>query len=196
MSRPSLTKRESMSPRAHAARGPRGPSGPAAALLLSVLLAVTQIGCRHAAGPGPSARPTAESSRETRISVAASDPARLEQTLRAEVHRWRGTPYCWGGQNRTCTDCSGFVRAVLGKTLGLRLPRTTSEMARLGNSVLRRQLRAGDLLFFRFPGKGRHVALYLRAGEFAHATTSSGVRISRLSERYWSERYAGARRVL
>ena len=51
--------------------------------------------------------------------------------------------------------------------------------------------RAGDVR----PGKGRHVALHLRGGEFAHASKSAGVRISQLSERYWSDRFTGARRV-
>jgi cell wall-associated NlpC family hydrolase len=57
---------------------------------------------------------------------------------------------------------------------------------------------AGDLVFFRIDGRRvSHVGIYVGEGRFVHAPSRGGkVRVDRLDDRYWSRRYAGARRVL
>ncbi|MBD3237698.1 MAG: hypothetical protein GF330_13425 [Candidatus Eisenbacteria bacterium] len=175
----------------------RNPLARAAVPLLATALCLGAFGCGRSTAPPLPVSPASEISKQSVREAAAPETAllRRERILRAEIERWRGTPYCWGGQSLACADCSGFVRAVLGATLGVRLPRTTAELARSGRGIDVSRLRPGDLVFFRIPGKGRHVGLYLRAGEFAHASSSRGVRLSNLAERYWRKRYAGARRV-
>jgi lipoprotein Spr len=61
--------------------------------------------------------------------------------------------------------------------------------------VDRKSLVEGDLVFFR-NGNGNinHVGIYLKNDMFAHASTSKGVMVSKLTEKYWDSRfYKGGR---
>lgn len=112
-----------------------------------------------------------------------------------------GTPYRWGGNTpEGGFDCSGLIGYVYRDATGLRLPRTTREMSALRvPSVPRQQLRSGDLVFFATSG-GRqvsHAGIYVGEGRFVHAPSSGGtVRLDRLDDGYWRQRYLDARRVL
>ena len=66
-----------------------------------------------------------------------------------------------------------------------------------GTAVNKADLAVGDLVFFNTTGKGvSHVGIYIGNGEFAHASTSRGVRVDKLSDPYyWGDRYVGAKRV-
>lgn len=143
-----------------------------------LLLAIAAAGC---AGPR---------------GVATSHSPALEARLRQEVRTWDGTPHVWGGETRAGTDCSGFVMRVYEDVLGITLPRSTEEQAREGREVAVRALVPGDLIFFRTAPKTRHVGIYLSDGEFAHASSSEGVRVSRLEEDYWQRTYWMSRRVV
>jgi len=120
----------------------------------------------------------------------------VEHQLRTHEQRWRGTPYRWGGTSRNGIDCSGFVMAAYRDLFGVALPRTTDAQAQTGRPVSRTAVQTGDLVFFRPSGKSRHVGIYLGNHEFAHASTSNGVMISRLDEPYWQGAYWTSRRVL
>ncbi len=122
--------------------------------------------------------------------------AALEALLRDEIRTWDGTPHLWGGQTRAGADCSGFVMRVYADALGVHLPRTTEDQAVIGEKIGTRALEPGDLVFFRTAPKTRHVGIYLSNGEFAHASTSEGVRISDLDSDYWRRTYWMSRRVL
>ena len=64
--------------------------------------------------------------------------------------------------------------------------------------IKERELREGDLVFFRFSksGKINHVGIYLENGNFVHASSSRGVIISNLDEAYYRRGFVGAGRVL
>jgi len=79
---------------------------------------------------------------------------------------------------------------------GIQLPRTSSQQYAIARPVPRRDLRPGDLVFFRLAGREvSHVGIYAGNDQFIHAPQSGGnVRIASLDDEWFSERYAGAGR--
>jgi murein DD-endopeptidase len=132
---------------------------------------------------------------------AAAAPQALERDARAEIlagaHAMLGRPYRYGGASPRGFDCSGLVYYTYSRA-GIRVPRTTAEQFLQAKRVGRRQLRPGDLLFFRLGSRRvSHVAIYKGAGEFIHApSTGKHVMTGSLEDRYWRERFAGGGRLL
>ncbi len=113
-----------------------------------------------------------------------------------EAYKWIGTKYRSGGNSRAGTDCSGLVWAIFGDVMSIKMPRTAWEQQVFCKPVNRSALMPGDLVFFS-SGKGRvsHVGIYIGNGEMIHASTSSGVIRSALSENYYQRHYHSAGRV-
>lgn len=110
----------------------------------------------------------------------------------------QGTRYVWGGASRSGTDCSGLIMQVYGRN-GVRLPRTSREMSRVGQKVDKSGLKKGDLVFFggRANSGVGHVGMYIGDGKFVHASSGKGrVTVSNLSDNYYAKRYRGAKRVI
>jgi cell wall-associated NlpC family hydrolase len=115
-----------------------------------------------------------------------------------EAKRYIGTPYRLGGTTSGGLDCSGLVTTVY-KKFGIAVPRTSREQAGFGQQISRSELKPGDLVFFRTNGGTQitHVGIYSGSGEFIHASTQwRRVKFDRLDNKYFSKRYATARRVL
>jgi len=109
-----------------------------------------------------------------------------------------GIKYRYGGETPdTGFDCSGLVSYAAEKSLGLKLPRQSAQMARLGTSVKLNELKKGDLVFVNTRGhRFSHVGIYLGDRKFVHAPRSgSVVRIESMDIAYWQKRYNGARRL-
>ncbi|PXX97304.1 C40 family peptidase [Halomonas sp. LBP4] len=123
-------------------------------------------------------------------------PALVRQALLAQHERWVGTPYRLGGTTERGIDCSALVQHVFNDTFRLALPRSTGRQVHQGTPVARDELQAGDLVFFRPPGAYDHVGIYVGDGFFLHASTSRGVKLSRLDNAYWRRHYWQARRAL
>ena len=125
----------------------------------------------------------------------------IDQILN-EASTYIGTPYRFGGMTRSGIDCSAFVLSVYGSATGINLPRISSAQAQEGERVEREQLEKGDLLFFQTRGSRiSHVGIVQEItpeGEikFIHASTSKGVTISSLNEKYWGLRFRFAKRIL
>lgn len=115
----------------------------------------------------------------------------------AEAHKWIGTKYRSGGNSRAGTDCSGLVWAIFGDIMSIKMPRTAWEQQIFCKPVNRSALMPGDLVFFSSGKNGRvsHVGIYIGKGEMIHASTSSGVIRSALSEAYYQRHYHSAGRV-
>ncbi len=109
----------------------------------------------------------------------------------------RGVPYRDGGASPSGFDCSGFTHYVYGQH-GVALPRLATDQFDVGTEVTRTELEPGDLVFFATTASGpSHVGLALGGDEFVHAPSQRGeVRVERLSARYWSRRWIGAKRVM
>lgn len=119
-----------------------------------------------------------------------------QPNFQQQVKQLVGTPYKWGGTTTSGFDCSGFILYMF-RNFDLDLPRTSQGQAQIGVHVDQEELRVGDLVFFNTNGKGiSHAGVYIGDGQFAHASSSKGVRISKLSDSYYKPRYVTARRVL
>jgi len=112
---------------------------------------------------------------------------------------WLGTPYKYGGNTKSGTDCSGFVSSVYMEKEKMSIPRTTRDGFKNGKSIDKDDLVVGDLVFFSRQGNGKnvsHVGIYVGEGNFMHASTSLGVTITPLEDNHWKALYLGARRYL
>jgi len=114
---------------------------------------------------------------------------------------FKGTRYKYGGTTKRGMDCSGLVYVSFQKA-DISIPRTTRDLSSHGNWIDLKKVKKGDLLFFATKKNSRkvnHVGIVTSTKngiEFVHASTSKGVIISSLSERYWYFAFVQARRVL
>lgn len=118
--------------------------------------------------------------------------------LYIEAADWIGVPYRPGGDTKRGADCSGLTSQLYRKVYHTKLPRSTDEQKEESNKVAKRNLREGDLVFFTSNRSGRkvaHVGIYLKDGKFIHASTSSGVIVSRLEEKYYMQHWMSGGRV-
>lgn len=114
----------------------------------------------------------------------------------ATAKSYIGVPYLMGGSTPRAFDCSGYTQYVM-KENGMSITRTASSQYNEGSSVSRSNLQRGDFVFFQtYKAGASHVGIYLGNDDFISATSSSGVRITRLTDNYWNSRYIGARRII
>lgn len=150
---------------------------------------------RSGQAPGPAGGTTLPPSAIS-ASTERVEAANVQQQLMSAHSQWKGTPYVLGGSNSYGVDCSALTQIVYRSYFNMELPRNTRGQLQQGVSVRRQHIREGDLVFFRTARGVLHVGIAMQDGDFLHASVSSGVMISNLSDRYWNGRYLGARRVL
>ncbi len=127
---------------------------------------------------------------------------RQTEMLLTCANKYLGVSYKGGGANPKGFDCSGYVQYVYGQ-VGYALPRNTEQLASFGSEV-KRELKKGDLVFFRNRDKRRgkigHVGIVTEVDKdgdflFIHSSTSSGVRVDSGAQEYYKQRYVCARRI-
>lgn len=136
-----------------------------------------------------------------------SEPAPLSQGLEevdavpsisdivlAQYADWRGVRYRAGGSDSRGVDCSGLVHAVFRDAFDMDVPRTSTELSRMGEAVPKGEIRPGDLLYFIDRGR-KHVGVAVNATEFLHSSRRKGVILSKF-DGYWTPRLLRVRRIL
>ena len=96
-----------------------------------------------------------------------------------------GLKYVWGGASLTKgADCSGFTQQIY-KKFGVSLPHHAADQAKMGTKITsKKDLRAGDLVFFGSKNNITHVGIYGGDGKFIESPhTGASVRVSKLSSR-------------
>lgn len=117
-----------------------------------------------------------------------------------------GIRYRRGGKSeKTGFDCSGFTGYVF-RQFGYGLGSSSGNQYQQGEPIESKQdVEPGDLVFFGGRGAGArvgHVGIAVSTDPatgvitFIHSATSSGIRIDKTSDPYYSRRYLGARRVI
>lgn len=132
-----------------------------------------------------------------------STASSIGEEVTALALSYLGTPYVWGGVSPKGFDCSGFTLYIFGQ-FGYSLPHSASnQWFNCGEYVERADLQPGDLVLFSDPSRTNgkacsHVGIYIGNGQFVHASSGSSgkyVRISSLTEGYYSKYYKGAKRL-
>ena len=131
-----------------------------------------------------------------RVGVTVTDRA---SDLVVTAMGFLGVPYRRGGNTaESGFDCSGFVRSMYERTVGLVLPRKANEQAAATQAIDKHDLQPGDLVFFNTLKKAfSHVGIYVGEGKFIHSPRPGAqVRVEDMSQSYWKQRFDGARRVM
>jgi len=129
-------------------------------------------------------------------SVSVTSSSEVRQQLLRQFKRWKGTPYRYGGVGLSGVDCSAFVQNTYRSKFNKHIPRATRTQIKIGKKVKKSQLREGDIVFFKIGRNALHNGIYMGGGKFMHASSSRGVTLSSLNNRYWRKRYLTSRRVL
>lgn len=96
-----------------------------------------------------------------------------------------GLKYVYGGASLTKgADCSGFTQQIY-KKYGVSLPHHAANQAKMGTKITsKKNLQAGDLVFFGSKNNITHVGIYGGDGKFIESPhTGASVRVSKLSSR-------------
>ncbi len=167
----------------------------AAILLVGLLFQGCSSGSKTAGTGKPDSRKLRQRyAKKLGVSPKDVDPLKLYRF----VDEWRGTDYRLGGQSKNGVDCSGLTRLLYGRVYEVNLPRRTEAIYEKASSITdKKALREGDLVFFKTRGKKsvNHVGVYLRNGRFVHASSSSGVIISRLGNPYYQKTFSAGGRM-
>jgi len=138
---------------------------------------------------------------ENDIIVSDGSDSYIAEQLTTTAMDYLGVRYRGGGTTREGMDCSGLVTAVFS-SFDLSLPRSSNDMAKVGERLEFKDIKRGDLVFFRTNGKRiiNHVGLVVEVVEdeikFIHSSTSSGVIISSTKEPYYERSFVQANRMV
>ena len=127
-------------------------------------------------------------------------PTELTNTLLlSQMEKWYGTQYCFGGSTDSCIDCSSFTQVILRDVYNVKIPRNAQQQFDACTKIEVENLKEGDLVFFNTVSASMiitHVGVFVCNNKFVHASTSKGVTISDLSEKYFAKAFRGAGRFI
>lgn len=143
-----------------------------------------------------------ESPENSKTQKASSTNSKADNIINYAL-TFEGVRYKWGGTTKKGMDCSGLIFESF-RVHDIYLPRISRDMAKKGAKLSLKQVKKGDLLFFKTDKNRRnsinHVGLIVAIKnnniEFIHASSSKGVMTSWLNEKYWLNAFVEARRIL
>ena len=110
-----------------------------------------------------------------------------------------GKPYVWGAAGPDSFDCSGLTSYVYKNAANYILPRSSSAQATVGTTIIRSNLKPGDLIFSSTNGTGNvsHVGIYIGDDQMIHSPKpGENVKIVNINTSYWNKVFLHAKRVL
>lgn len=125
------------------------------------------------------------------------DSALTHKVVRA-AYEQIGKRYVAGGASpRRGFDCSGLVWWSYGQQ-GVKVPRITTDQAKVGRKVASKAAKPGDIVVFRtgHSPRGLHTGIYVGEQKFIHSPSKGKtVCMESLSRGYWRDRLVCVRRV-
>ena len=110
---------------------------------------------------------------------------KIEKKLLTSYSKWKGTKYRLGGDSKDGIDCSALTRRVYRETFNQELPRVSTQQIKKGRRVAAKDLKSGDIVYFKPENRINHTAVYVGNSLFINASSSKGVVISSLKSPYW-----------
>lgn len=154
-------------------------------VFISVVLAAGLVACAGQSAVKPQS--------QTTVNARQSSHSVGQQAASIAVHQV-GLPYRYGGSAPTGFDCSGLVHYSYQRA-GKAVARTTAQLWDSTSAIDRRDMRPGDVLFFRIEGKMSHVGIYIGDNRFVHAPSSGkSVSIESLSSDFYRSAFIRAGR--
>lgn len=122
------------------------------------------------------------------VALGVSESEIRNLTLYRFVEEWTGVKYKYAGKDKNGIDCSGFTSRLQKDVFKKEVSGPSWSIAQNCESVKRSEVKEGDLVFFKIDSpRISHVGVYLQNGHFVHASTSKGVIISSLDEKYYTK---------
>lgn len=174
--------------------------------LLTAIVSVFLISCgtttKVVRRPAPTKTVAKSADLKTLESRFSGNVSGTIKEILKDAEKYLGAPYKYAGNTSSGFDCSGFTVKVFEEN-NEKLPRRSQDQSNTGEEISIKEAKPGDLIFFATAGgsKVSHVGIVHDIGndgevKFIHASTSKGVIISSLNEKYWNKAYLFARRVL
>lgn len=128
--------------------------------------------------------------------------ANQKSLISSVAQKYTGLGYLLGACGPDVIDCSCLTRTVLKEAVGVELPRTSREQAKVGREIAKANLGVGDLVFFATGGGGiSHVGVVTKVSGgdiyMTHANSVDGrVQEEKITGvKYWEKTYVTAREI-